>query len=285
MRRALASRVVGRRVVSARLYRRDVLVMPGDPAGGFARNPGSAPARRRVPPSALLVEGVLTTPARRGKQLALCAADGRTVLVHLGMTGSVLVLEKGSRGPQDHVHASWRLDDGSRVLFRDPRRFGGLWALASAADLDRRWASLGPDGLEVSGDQLFQALRRTRRGLKAALLDQHVVAGVGNIYADEALHRAGLHPRRRGESLSVAEAHRLAEEARRVLAEAVEARGSTLRDYRLPGGEAGGFAARHRVYGRGGQPCLACGGPLLHAVVAQRTTVWCPKCQPEGAAE
>ncbi len=286
VRRSLVARVAGRVVVGATLHRRDVAVLPGDPEGGFSRQRSGAPGPRgRVRGTALLVGGTLLEPNRHGKQLALVARDGRAIVVHLGMTGLVRWVARGARlEPADHVHAAWRLDDGSRLVFRDPRRFGGLWLLPEPGMLEARWAGLGPDGLRTGPEDLAQGLRSglagARRAIKAALLDQRVVAGVGNIYADESLHEALIHPRRLAAGLTGAEVDRLARAVSGVLTRAVEARGSTLRDYTDAEGRRGEAQLVHRVYGRGGGACLACGAGLESAQVAQRTTVWCPVCQP-----
>ncbi len=305
IRRALEPLLVGRRVVRAELRRRDVLVMPGDPFGGFARQrphrpPSPSPSARAAKakprpaptsPRDLLEGSTIGALRRRGKQLAILADDtnGPVLVVQLGMSGQLLVPknlpdDKPRRGQPTpfptHVHAVWRLDDGSRLLFRDPRRFGGLRALPNQVALDELWQPLGPDALSVTADGLHEALSGTRRLVKAALLDQSLVAGVGNIYADEALFAAGISPRRRADTLTPAETARLAAALREVLDHAVAHGGSTLRDYVTPGGDAGSYQARHLVYGHAGEPCPRCGGTLTSATLAGRTTVWCPTCQP-----
>lgn len=281
IRRSLEPRLLGRVVRAVTLHRRDVLVLPGDPFGGFARQRGQARTARprRAARADLLLDAAITALRRRGKQLALVAGSGRVLIVQLGMSGQLVHREPGQRAPQsDHIHATWRLDDG-RLLFRDPRRFGGLRALPTVSDLEALWSELGPDALSVQGPELAAALTKSPRPLKAALLDQAVLAGVGNIYADEALHQAGLAPQRPAGSLAAADSARLAAAIRGVLAQAVEAGGSTLRDYVDANGDPGTYQLSHAVYGRGGQPCPRCGHPLASAQVAQRTTVWCPHCQ------
>ncbi len=166
------------------------------------------------------------------------------------------------------------------LLFCDPRRFGGLWAFPTAGALRAaRWAQLGPDALRVTAAQLRPRLHATRRPLKSALLDQHLLAGVGNIYADESLFRAGLHPRRPAASLSRQEVAGLAAAIRFCLQTSLAAGGSTLRDYRDADGRSGFAQAAHAVYGRGGLPCFTCGARLRIGQTAQRTTVHCPRCQ------
>jgi formamidopyrimidine-DNA glycosylase len=288
IRRSLAPKIVGRRVVSVLLLRRDVVVAPGDPYGGFSRQRGEKAKGklrpRRVVGADLLAGAVITDIERRGKQLVMVGAgeDGavRGVGVQLGMSGQLFHRAPGQRVPErSHVHAVWRVEDGSRVVFRDPRRFGGLRVFVSREAIDEHWSMLGPDGLTVSGEELAAGVRGSERMIKAALLDQGVVAGVGNIYADEALFAAGIRPTRRCESLKGAEIIALAVRIREVLARAVEAGGSTLRDYVDAEGNPGTYQLAHAVYGRGGQACQGCGRPLREGTVGQRTTVWCERCQ------
>ncbi|MHC5027133.1 MAG: Fpg/Nei family DNA glycosylase, partial [Planctomycetota bacterium] len=141
------------------------------------------------------------------------------------------------------------------------------------------WRRLGPDALTITSAELAKRLRRTRRAVKAALLDQSVLAGVGNIYADEALFGSRLHPARRADGLARAEVRDLARELRRTLGRAVDSGGSSLRDYVDAEGRKGGYAAYHQVYGRGGEPCVRCSTRLERMLLAQRTTVFCPQCQ------
>ncbi len=285
VRASLEPGLVGRTVVSVAVDRRDVVVGPGDPPAGFSRQRGAG-ARRpvRLDPAWLLrgerVAGVL----RRGKQLAI-VSDARAVVVHLGMTGQLrLITDGGGAGPTPagHVHVRWTLDNGSRVLFRDPRRFGGVWALTSRAELEDRWSELGPDAIGISSTELKAAFTGVRASLKAAMLDQRRLAGLGNIYADEAAFAARLHPARPAGSLTDAELRRLAAAIRQTLARALAAGGSTLRDYADAEGRPGSAQLRHKVYGRAGRSCRRCRGVLTSATLAQRTTVWCPECQPGG---
>lgn len=265
VRRTLGAALVGRRVSSVEVRRADYV------SGGRSDRD-------------LLVGGVIDRIERRGKQFAVVTTDGRAVCVHLGMSGQALVSANGDSPGANHVHIAWRLNGAGRSTttwsMRDPRRFGGVWTYPSFAALqDDRWSGLGPDGLEIDGSTLHESLRATSRCVKGVLLDQRVIAGVGNIYCDEALHRAGIRPHAIGRRISRARSDRLATAIRETLLEAIEARGSTIRDYRDANGEAGGFRSRWRVYGRAGEACLACGGHLKDDVVAQRTTVWCGRCQ------
>lgn len=259
--------VLGEPVIGVRVARRDVV------RDALGKRKG------RLDLGALLVGDRIQGVERKGKQLALIGASERIVLVHLGMSGQVLLLEPGAKVPDMHAHVLWTLGDARRLIFRDPRRFGGLWLLPGRAALRARWESLGPDGLAVTGAQLAKNLGPSRRAVKAALLDQAGVAGVGNIYADESLHAAGIAPTRACTSLDRGDWDRLSGCVREVLRLAVEAKGSTLRDYRLPDGSAGGATLRHRVYARGGQACPGCGGVIAKTVLAQRSTCWCPTCQ------
>lgn len=235
--------------------------------------------RGRLDPRALLEHDTVARTLRRGKQLALVGTGGRVVLVHLGMSGQVLVLEAGAKVAGGHAHVVWSLDDGRRIVFRDPRRFGGIWLLPDQAALDARWDALGVDGLSITGEDLRRSLGASRRAVKNALLDQSGVAGVGNIYADEALFEAGIDPRRPCDMITPGEWAKLGDAIRAVLSAGIRAGGSTLRDYRRPDGTPGSGVGGHRVYGRGGQPCVRCGRPLAKALLAQRTTVWCEHCQ------
>ena len=270
VRRSLVATVVGRRITAATLRRRDVLTVVGT---------------RRAAPAALLEGAAIDRVERLGKHLAIIADDGRVLEVHLGMTGQVLVVENHAGVVHTHVHAVWMLDaerGGPRLamLFRDPRRFGGLWALPTYEALrEQRWQSLGPDALEITSEHLSRCLARTRRAVKAALLDQGVLAGIGNIYADEALYLAGIHPGTPGVRVGAAAASRLAAAIRQVLREAIAGGGSTLRDYLDPAGTPGSYQLSRRVYGRQGEPCPTCGQRLKHTRIGGRTTTFCARCQ------
>lgn len=290
VRRTLLPRVVNSTVLAAKLLRRDVLIAPGDPAGGFARQrtrPAAQPAR--LLPADLLERCTIRDVLRRGKQLAILAQDAagaeHALIIQLGMSGQLFLEDSGTPEPGHtaHVHALWMLDarasGATRLVFRDPRRFGGLRILRSREALDEHWRQLGPDALVLTPSHLHACARGSARAIKALLMDQAAVAGIGNIYADEALFRARVRPSRPARRLKQAEAEALAAAVREVLREAVEARGSTLRDYRDADGREGDFQARHAVYGRGGMPCTRCRGRLRSAVLGQRTTVWCPSCQ------
>lgn len=263
LRRSL-TRIVERRVVCQELLRRDVAASIEDPRTQEAWT-GLAPGDRIV------------ALHRHGKRLAIEGESGRTLVIHLGMSGQVLL--DAASAQRTHTHARWTLDDGSTLSFRDPRRFGGLWSGRSMAIVrDVLWKDLGSDALAVTELTLLDASRASRRSIKSILLDQRVAAGIGNIYADEALFDAGIRPTRR-RPLSSAQAHRLAESIRVTLSAAIERGGSTLRDYVDASGSSGSAQHAHRVYGRGGELCVTCGKTLRQISVSQRTTVYCPHCQ------
>jgi formamidopyrimidine-DNA glycosylase len=197
------------------------------------------------------------------------------------MTGQLRYLDVGMRlHNAKHVHATWWLEPEGRLIFRDPRRFGGLWTLRSVQDLEARWADLGPDALSVTAPVLKRQLGDSTRSIKSALLDQSILSGVGNIYADEALFLAGVHPARVAGDLSNKELGRLSHALREVLETSIASGGSTLKDYADGDGIPGRAQEKHLVYGRAGKNCTTCGTSLCKGVLAQRTTVWCPRCQP-----
>lgn len=280
LRRSLEGDLVGRTVTRVDIRRRDMVVAPGDPEGGFSRSrTGQAPVR--IKPPWMLLGHTIARLTRRGKQMAFESsqpADPPAVVVQLGMTGTVRILD--NRRLPAHTHVVWTLDDGRAVAFIDPRRFGVVRALPGGTR--DAWASLGPDALSVRGNALATRLAGTRRAVKAALLDQAVVAGVGNIYADEALFASKIHPETIASALPREDAVRLATQIRRILRSSIGRGGSTIRDYRNSHGEPGGFQSVHKVYGRGGQACPRCGTILTQSRVAQRATVVCSGCQGPG---
>jgi formamidopyrimidine-DNA glycosylase len=215
---------------------------------------------------------------RRGKYLIVRFASGRALLIHLRMTGSLL------RDPAaaTHVRAVLRLDDGSEVGYRDVRRFG-TWLLLEPGELepylDER---LGEEPLVAAftAKGLGERLAGRRTSVKAALLDQRTLAGLGNIYVDEALWHARLNPLRSAGSLERNELRRLHTAVRKALELGIARQGSTLSDYRLPDGSSGGMQKEFRAYGRTGEPCDRCGTPLEKTRVAGRGTWFCPRCQP-----
>ncbi len=219
--------------------------------------------------------------ARRGKYLLLRLDQG-DLIVHLGMSGSLRWVVGEAPPPGAHDHFTLRLE-GGELRLRDPRRFGAVLWHSSGADAPPHalLAHLGPEPLDpgFDGSALRRALRGRRAAVKPLLLDQRVVAGVGNIYACEALHRAGIDPCRAGGDVSPARCDRLAGALRETLAEAVAAGGSTLRDFAHADGTHGCFQHAARVYGRAGLPCPRCGALVRQITQAQRSTYYCPRCQ------
>jgi formamidopyrimidine-DNA glycosylase len=218
---------------------------------------------------------------RRGKFIFIALGAGRLLVVHLGMSGQ-LRLVGAATVIENHTHAILDLDDGRQLRYRDPRRFGRLLLgtedeLLTSGTLPR----LGPEPIDPTfdADELFKRFRRRRAPLKAVLLDQATVAGVGNIYADESLHRARLRPDRAAGSLSRKSVRRLHESMRESLEAAIRNRGSSVDTYRDAWGELGNQQESLLVYGRAGEPCFTCGRPLAIIRIAGRTTVFCRRCQ------
>ncbi len=219
---------------------------------------------------------------RRGKFLLLRLGD-RTLACHLRMTGRLWLSDAGAELPS-HTHVVLALSDGRELRFRDVRRFGGFTLLERDGSMaPPLLGRLGPEPEDLAEDAFAEGCRRHARSpIKALLLDQSFVAGLGNIYADEALHRARVHPRRTCGSLSKQERRAVRLALRAVLRDALGHRGTTFLDFRDGAGEPGAFQAFLRVYGRAGLPCPRCGSPVAKSRVAGRGTHFCPRCQPEG---
>jgi formamidopyrimidine-DNA glycosylase len=223
---------------------------------------------------------------RRGKYLVVRFESGRVLLIHLRMTGSLLHAAAGSLEDDPHRRAVVTLEDGSDVAYRDVRRFG-TWLLLEPGEAEPYLSErVGDEPLDTlfTAARLGERLADRKTSLKAALLDQRTLAGMGNIYVDEALWRAKLNPLRPASGLDRAELRRLHRSIRAALEHGLARQGSTLRDYRLPDGSGGSMQDEFRVYGRGGEPCDRCGTPISRTRVAGRTTWFCPTCQPAQAA-
>jgi len=241
---------------------------------GSKREPLKSPARA----IAVALEGAAIERVRRvGKHIVfeLRGGDGRESrqwIVHLGMTGRMLVCTPEAE-PAKHTHLVAHLESGRELRFVDPRRFGRLEV--------RHDAFLGPgtEPLQVSAEEFAGLFHKSKAPIKAALLNQKFLHGVGNIYADESLFRARVRPRRRANTLARAELQRLHAALQEVLKEAIAAGGSSVSDYVDADGEAGFFQLQHRVYGREGEPCLVCKTPIKKIVVGGRGTHYCPRCQ------
>lgn len=218
---------------------------------------------------------------RRAKLLVWRFMDGRAMTAHLKMTGRFVFIEEGyERGKHDRIRFVLERDgEPFALVWADVRQFGFL-KVAERDELEKILAAYGPEPLEVSAEVLANCfLRDSSRTVKALLLDQTVIAGVGNIYADEGLHRAGIRPTRRVRRLSADDRLCLAQEIQAVLRESLAQQGTSANDYVDTNGERGGFLSLLRVYGRGGEPCLSCATPIKKSVVAQRGTHYCERCQ------
>lgn len=238
------------------------------------------PVEPRLIADALVGEQIAVVE-RRGKYLLWRLASGRTLVVHLRMTGSLLHAPEGALPPDRHRRATLSLDTGVDVGYRDVRRFG-TWELLDEGHLRPYLdARLGPEPLAPSftSQRLARILDGRRAPVKATLLDQRRIAGIGNIYADEALWRARIHPRTPGGDLDRGETVRLHRAVRAALRRGVELNGSTLRDYVTPDGDDGGMQHEFHVYGRLGEPCDRCGHAIERIVVGGRGTWLCPRCQ------
>jgi formamidopyrimidine-DNA glycosylase len=246
--------LVGRRIVSAE-FRSLRILRGGDPDGMAAGLAG-----RRI-------AGI----KRYGKFLVMPLEGGGYVLIHLGMTGRLLL-----GGPiGKHTHAILTLDKGV-LLFNDSRQFGSFQL---SEEFPARVARLGPEPLEISLADFADALKRHKTRIKALLLNQRFLRGVGNIYADEALFRAGIHPTAIANRLRGERARKLYEGVQAVLREAIDAGGSSISDYVDAQGRKGFFQFSHRVYQRTGEPCVSCGTAIRRLVITQRSSHFCPKCQ------
>ncbi len=216
---------------------------------------------------------------RRGKYLLL-SLDRGTLLVHLGMSGSLRVLPAASPpGPHDHIDLI--LADGPCLRLRDPRRFGAFLWLTGPAEAHPLLAHLGPEplGAAFDGDHLYRASRGRRLAVKAFIMDSRIVVGVGNIYANEALFGARIHPNRASGRIGQERYRALAGHIRAVLAAAIEQGGTSLRDFVQEDGRPGYFAQSLQVYGRGGEPCPNCAGLIQVSRIGQRSSFYCPHCQ------
>jgi formamidopyrimidine-DNA glycosylase len=276
-RRLLAPHVVGRTIVSVRC---------GPPSYFFL-----TPPRRLV---AALTGRQIVSLARQGKYLLMALADAQRVLLHLGMTGQLFLAgavsprlmrmpnhaTPGTAPDSDrHTHLQLEFADGPPGLrFRDVRKFGKVRLLAPGEG-DPRLDKLGTDALEADGEHLFSAARRRSVPIKTLLLDQGVLAGVGNIYADEALFMSGIRPTRGARRVTRKECLLLAENVQRVLLRSIETGGSSISDFIAPDGQDGQFQNERKVYAREGEACGVCATIILRTVIGQRSSHYCPRCQ------
>jgi formamidopyrimidine-DNA glycosylase len=260
-RRGLAPHLVGQRIRTA-VVRNAALRVPV-PRGLVKRLEGAT----------------IRNVGRRGKYLLIDCGKG-TLIVHLGMSGR-LWLADGAAEIGTHDHFDLILENGRVMRLRDPRRFGLVLWHAHGTPEHALLASIGPEPLsgDFNGASLYRATRMRSAAIKLVLMDSHVVAGVGNIYASEALYRAGINPRLPARRIGRARYDLLAVKIRETLEAAIRAGGSTLRDFVGSDGRAGYFQNEHLVYGRGGEPCVKCGTPIREIRQGQRATFYCPGCQ------
>ena len=263
--RGLRPRIVGSTMATMEVVHADVLTCPPE---AF---------RERV--SGHAIEGV----GRRGKNVVIRLAHGGVVVVNLGMTGRLFPLASGEPPPIEASHPAvlFRFREGNTLLFDDTRRFGRVEHL-NPSEWRERSRALGPEPLErrFSVARLGEGLSTSRAPIRSWLLDQRRVAGIGNIYANEALHRAGVDPRRAAGSLDPSEIRRLHRSIRSVLREAIEAGGTTIRDFRGADGVRGEFVRELAVYGKQSEPCPRCRTVIRRVVFGGRSAFLCPRCQP-----
>lgn len=268
VRRGLEARVLGRRIVSAEVSHPQVIV---GPAERFERD----------------VRGVIRRLDRKGKAIAIelgsagnGAKPGRYLLLRLGMTGQVTVVPR-KHPVQPHTHVRLGLENGEEIRYRDIRRFGRL-RCCTAHQLASIFAGLGPDAPVVGPDEFIAALKGRRTPIKSWLQNQNRIAGVGNIYADEALFEARIHPLTEAGSLNRGEAIVLRRSVEKVLRRAIALQGTSLRDYVDIEGNPGRFQASLKVYQRTGEPCRRCRTKVRRLVIGGRSSHFCPRCQPRS---
>lgn len=255
----LRPRVVGRRVENVVVHRGDVIT------------PSDLDFRGK------LRSRTVTAIERRGKRIVFTLDSDDRFYVHLGMTGR-LTIERPDAELLKHTHVVMKFDDFD-VRFRDPRRFGGIWWMDSGGTSDD---DMGPEPLTLGRVRLASRLLQTKRAVKVALLDQRLIAGLGNIYVDEALHAAGIHPLTPSNELTRRQTDALSKSIKSVLRKAIHSRGSSLRDYVDANGVGGGFQKLHLVYDREGEPCRRCKTKIERIVLGGRSTHFCPKCQKQA---
>jgi formamidopyrimidine-DNA glycosylase len=288
--RGLARRIEGRVIARVQLHRRDMLHGNGGAIDGLVgwgihevRRCGKQVRILLQPEATIHRRDAGAAPQKHITEVSVGNSE-QWLYVHLGMTGRLLVVDHEEL-VEKHTHLQIDLENSkSQLRFCDPRRFGGIWLIAGAGHgqngwVGRRLPPIGADPLEISLPALRAVLARKRQ-IKPLLMDQVPISGMGNIYCDEALFRAGIHPLTPAGDLGPEAVRRLRTAIRRVLAEAIKAGGSSISDYRDADNARGSFQERHRVYGREGCPCPACGSTIERLVVAGRGTHVCPRCQP-----
>lgn len=273
--RGLQISVAGRRIVSVTLRKTDFM---DDPSAIERELPGTRIARVERFGKFMLLQLVTDRAACEPEAKLIAAeASSQALLVHLGMTGNLA--PHFAEQPQDkHTHATFVLDDGRELRYTDARRFGRMAYLAGetlAAELLR----FGADPLDVTAEEFAKRIGGSRARIKALLLDQTVLRGVGNIYADESLWSAGIHPAKSGVKLKPKELARLHQALQKILRKAIQMRGSSISDFVDAEGQPGDYQQHHRAYGREGKKCFRCGRAIKRIIVAGRSSYFCPACQ------
>jgi len=269
--RGLQSTVAGRRILTVTLRKSDFI---DDPVALERELPGRQIAGIERFGKFMLLR-LATAPAQSSSGIEPLA---EALLVHLGMTGH-LAPHFPDQPLTKHTHVTFELDDGRELRYTDARRFGRMAYLAGAA-LAAELERFGADPLLVTKEEFAQSVQASHSRIKALLLDQTVLRGVGNIYADEALWKAKIHPTRIGARLAPVELETLRKELRKILLKAIELRGSSISDFVDAGGTPGDYQQHHRVYGREGESCFRCGARIRRIIVAGRSSHFCPRCQP-----
>ena len=275
IRLCLLRECVGSTATLHKLAREDIVGSIQSPRGDRG---GVGP---KTPKISLLDGATLVEFERKGKQLAFKTACGRSLIVRLGMSGQVLLVNEIDL-EMKHVHAVWLLKSAKKsqyLLFRDPRRFGSILPCENTEELNNHWYRLGPDALTLSSLDLSCITKNRPVAIKALLLNQAKVCGLGNIYVDESLFMAKIHPKKPSRNLNEKQIRKLTFCIRKILTHSIKAGGTTLRDYCVPDGSFGSFQKKHLVYGRQGLLCTLCQSVILGDVIAGRTTAFCPTCQ------
>jgi formamidopyrimidine-DNA glycosylase len=273
--RGLQASVAGRRILSVVLRQTDFM----DDAALIERElPGRRIERIERYGKFMLLRLDEAAPAARNQNSLSAGCPSQALLVHLGMTGN-LAPRVAAQPLEKHTHASFLLDDGRELRYTDARRFGRMAYLSGptlAAELER----FGADPLEASREEFAAAIRGSKARIKALLLDQAVLRGVGNIYADESLWRARIHPTTPGRRLTPQQTERLRTALKAILLRAIALRGSTISDFVDSDGQSGDYQQHHQAYGREGRKCYRCGARIRRMLVAGRSSHFCPACQP-----
>jgi formamidopyrimidine-DNA glycosylase len=268
--RGLHKSIAGRRIMSVRLGKTDFI---DDPAALEQHLPG-----RQIEAVERYGKFMLLRLSARANSVGNGDAEAASLLVHLGMTGQLAPCA-AARPWAKHTHVWFELDDGRELRYTDPRRFGRM-AYLTGAVLAEELTAFGADPLLVSVEEFASLIRSRDAQIKALLLNQGVLRGVGNIYADESLWRAKIHPMRRGTELSKKQAQVLRRVLQDVLQKAIAARGSSISDFLDAEGQPGEYQRQHRAYGREGKRCYRCGTTIRRVIVAGRSSYFCPRCQP-----